>query len=342
MPWSESNASRRQLLGQLSGQFADLAKARAARRGQTQDILAGFGQTALGYLGEKGLETQRQGGRLELAGAESGYRTAEEAERQRLMGEREMNLQGRSAADAIELAKAQEMAKTDEDIRLWRESGLPAEVYFRGFRPVESGKKELSDMEKALADPFSWATGMLYTYKDDRNLLENLPPGQALPPALEDDFRTYGKDFVDLQFPEMSQLDKNRLKAAIDKVISRPIGEPPGDVGGGSNAELEAIRQRRIKENDLVGKLKTMLGTLGDYDPLREKIQPIIAEAELGNVGLRRDVVRSEEAFNDWVNRAEQILRPSILEEKRRGTNVPETGSLFQRFRATIENLLGK
>lgn len=307
MPWSESNASRRQLLGQLSGQFADLAKARAARRGQTQDILAGFGQTALGYMGEKGLEKQRQGGRLELAGAESGYRTAEEAERQRLIGENQRKLQEMINEFSAGAPTRQEEAKYEALRKELEASGLSPMEFYHGYPPV-GGEKE--DPMAQLRKPSVYAAWSFSEYLGKEGLdpfIEKLPIEQR------EQYVNFAMNMLTADYPDMPDWEKASFKQAF---MAQAAGVAPGQEevvsgkrpGALSDTDAPGRRARNAQMMALVPNLKKKLDSLHPGDPQRDIINNLLVQT----LPSYR-ILDKAETFNSWMRRAREALGATMM-----------------------------
>jgi hypothetical protein len=123
-------------------------------------------------------------------------------------------------------------------------------------------------------------------------------------------------------------------------------GMTPADLEGGApegGPRMIQIRRERInKRNEIIQRLQDLSNTMDKNDPRNKEIAYLIAEGTPGDMVMPGGVLVSEEKLNDWVNRAEQILRPSILEQRRGGTNVPEQRPLPQRALEFFERFRNK
>lgn len=320
MAWAESAASRRQLLGQLSGQLAETtretARIKAAKKSQTRDIFAGLGGQALGFLGEKGLETQRQKGRMELAGEESWLAQQEETHTQNLMRDRERTLEtlmqeGRISKAEKDKALEFENAKEYLDYLAGKLGGdwMRAEWGY----PPRVGEGERNEMEEALANPAGWVTGMLHIFREKEQLVGALTAEQWAA------FEKWGKGMIEPQFPEMPPDEQWRLEFAIDLALGEHLAEPGGAAAGaeGIKGQLSVRRERIDQVNSVATDLQEKAKTLDNRDPLNGIIARLLAEAIPGDMILPGGILVSEEKLNDWLRRANQVLRPSILEQRR-------------------------
>ena len=308
MGWAESNASRRQLLGQLSGQFTEMAKMKAAQKQAQKDRIAGFAQQGIGLFGQQMLEKQQQAGRLELAGAESGFKIAEDVSR---IGE-ESDADIRYLTKQIneyykELPGWQKDAKLKELLGGWeiaKSEGVSAELYWAGHAPEKRGEEEVDDLTKALKDPMTWAstTQDLYFYKAGLN--PELFEGKGIPEEHKADLREYSNGYIDLVFPDISEADKFRLMKAIELQIGGPKAEE-GPGGGGPGPPGGRAQQTEWLQGTLeyIPDLKEKQKTLRIGDPLRKVINKLLRDASIigGKIG-------SQEDYDTWERQARAAI----------------------------------
>lgn len=326
MAWSDSAASRRALLGQLAGQLTEAQKLKGAKKQQRRDIMAGYGQQLVGFLGKRKLQTQAEAAESELAGEKSRLRQEEnvalEALRQGGVAALEqLRQKGIISADAARLA-----AETAETEKLQETSGLPWMQFIHGYKPREPGKEEITDMEKALSDPVGWVTGMMYTFRENEQIVEALTDEQWAA------FERWGKGLIPLQFPDMDKVDQERLEFAIDLAVAeRGAGieeVAAGERGKGFVRIPHEERTRMLNEvKQMVSDLREMGASLSGRDPSMATNSRLLIDSIPLMENLPRATTGSEEAFNDWARRARQILQrgETMLpaHEQRRGSTSP-------------------
>ena len=310
MGFAESNASRRALLGQLAGQLSEATQRRAAQKGQTADIFAGYGQQALGMFGEKRLETQRQAGRMELTGEESRLRMGETEAEHGLMATREKDLEDLVQQGRLTLAEKNKALRFEE----WEDSldylaGKLDDDYMRaqwGYAPIGRGEGE--DPLAQLRQPSVYSAWAFSEYLRKEGLDPSL---QKLPQEERDQYVKFAMDMLTADYPDMPDWEKASFQQAF---LAQATGVQPEEeeVGGGkpglSDTDAPGRRARGDQMTAMVPDLKKKKESLHKGDPQRAIIDRLLAETH-----PQYHILDLERTFNDWMRRVREAIGSALM-----------------------------